>query len=91
MIKFAFHDPFADIRIPVSYEVQINNIATGAGTSKAFINAMDGNSFYNADENQQLRLEAQYFDKGIEINLDETLSSASSNLKVEWFMRTMAG
>lgn len=91
VVKFAFHDPFADIRIPVSYEVQINNIATGAGTSKAFINAMDGNSFYNADENQQLRLEAQYFDKGIEVNLDETLASASSNLKVEWYIRTSAG
>ena len=40
MVKFSFNDPFADIRIPVTYEVQINNLSTGVGTSKAAINSM---------------------------------------------------
>lgn len=91
IVKFSFHDPFADIRIPVSYEIQINNLSTGAGTSKAFINAIDGNSFYNADENEQLRFEANYFSEGTPVDLDTTLSSASSNLKVEWFIKSQVG
>ena len=58
---------------------------------KAFINAIDGNSFYNADENEQLRFEANYFSEGTPIDLDTALSSASSNLKVEWFIKSQVG
>lgn len=91
LVKFSFHDPFADIRIPVAYDMQINNLSTGMGTSKAFINSIDGNSFYNADDKQTLRLEAQYFSEGTKVDLDKLLSSGSSNLKVEWFMKTEKG
>lgn len=91
IVKFSFHDPFADINIPIVYETQINNLSTGVGTSKAFINSIDGNSFYNADDNQELKFEANYFNEGIAVNLDEVLSSGSSNLKVEWFIKTQTG
>lgn len=91
VVKFAFHDPFADIRIPVTYEVQINNLSTGVGTTKTFINAIDGNSFYNADNEQTLRFEATYYDEGVQVDLDQMLSSGYSNLKVEWFIKTQAG
>ena len=91
MVKFSFNDPFADIRIPVSYEIQINNLSTGVGTSKAFINAIDGNSFYNADETEQLRFEANYFSEGTPVDLDTVLTSGSSNLKVEWFIKSQVG
>lgn len=91
LVKFSFHDPFADIRIPVAYDIQINNISTGMGTSKAFINSIDGNSFYNANDKQTLRLEAQYFNEGIQTDLNSLLATGSSNLKVEWFMKTEKG
>lgn len=91
MVKFSFHDPFADIRIPVAYEIQLTNLSTGLGTSKAFINSIDGNSFYNADDNQELRLEAKYFNEGVPVDLDKVLSTGSSNLRVEWFIKTMLG
>ena len=91
VMKFSFNDPFADIKIPVMYEIQLNNISTGMGTSKAAINSLDGNSFYNADESQTLRFEAQYFKEGINVDLDEKLQSSVSNLKVEWFIKTNKG
>ena len=92
IVKFSFHDPFADIRIPVAYEIQINNISTGMGSSKASINAIDGNTFYNAAEEDSLRLEALYFTEGTEVNLDSILSSAStSGWLVEWFIKTPNG
>lgn len=91
VVKFSFHDPFADIRIPVTYEVQLNNLSTGAGTTKTFINAIDGNSFYNADDNQELRLEANYYDEGVQVDLEDKLSSDSSHLRVEWFIKTQLG
>lgn len=91
VVKFSFHDPFADIRIPVTYEVQLNNLSTGAGTTKAFINAIDGNSFYNAEDDQELRLEANYYDEGAPVNLEDLLASDTSHLKVEWFIKTQLG
>lgn len=91
MVKFSFHDPFADIRIPVTYEVQINNLSTGVGTSKAAINSIDGNSFYNADENQQLRFVGEYYSEGVSIDLDQRLQDGISNTRVEWFIRTNNG
>ena len=91
MVKFSFHDPFADIRIPVVYDIQITNLSTGMGVSKAFINAVDGNSFYNAGETEQLRLEAQYFNEGTKVDLDQELSQGHSNMKIEWFMKTERG
>lgn len=91
VVKFSFHDPFADIRIPVTYEVQINSISTGVGTSKASINSIDGNSFYNADENQQLRFKGDYYSEGVYIDLDQRLQDGVSNTRVEWFIRTNNG
>ena len=49
------------------------------GSSKASINAIDGNTFYNASEEDSLRLEALYFTEGTEVNLDSILSSASTS------------
>ena len=63
IVKFSFHDPFADIRIPVTYEIQINNLSTGLGSTKAAINSINGNSFYNANDNEQLIFEANYFNE----------------------------
>lgn len=91
VVKFSFHDPFADIRIPVTYELQINNLSTGMGTSKAAINSIDGNSFYNADTVENLRFEAEYFREGLAVDLDQKLQSSISNLKVEWFIKTSQG
>lgn len=92
MVKFSFHDPFADIVIPVVYEIQINSISTGMGTSKASINSIDGNSFYNADTStEKLRFEAEYFREGLAVDLENKLQSGVSNLKVEWFIKTSNG
>lgn len=91
LVKFSFHDPFADIRIPIVYETQLNNLSTGTGTSKAFINSVDGNSFYNAADSEQLRFEANYYNEGTSVDLDEVLGTGHSNLKVEWFIKTHLG
>lgn len=91
VVKFAFHDPFADIRIPVAYEIQLNNISTGLGDSKASISSVDGNAFYNADPNSKLRFEAEYFREGVKVDLEDKLQTAFSNLKVEWFIKTSQG
>ncbi|MGL4877900.1 hypothetical protein [Paraclostridium dentum] len=91
MVKFAFHDPFADIRIPVTYEVQLNNVATGIGTSKAAINSLDGNAFYNADDNQKLRFKGDYYSEGVYVDLEQRLQDSASNTRIEWFIRTQKG
>ncbi len=91
IVKFSFHDPFADIKIPVTYEIQINNLSTGLGTTKASINSIDGNSFYNANIDEQLKFEANYFNEGNIIDLESKLSSSVSQLKVEWFIKTSNG
>lgn len=91
MVKFSFHDPFADIRIPVTYETEIKNLSTGLGSSKAAINSMDGNSFYNAETIANLRFGAEYYRDGVAIDLEEKLQSSISNLKVEWFIKTNQG
>lgn len=91
MVKFSFNDPFADIRIPVTYEVQLSNLSTGVGTSKAAINSIDGNSFYNADEYQQLRFKGDYYAEGVYVDLDQRLQDGTSNTRVEWFIRTNNG
>lgn len=91
IVKFSFNDPFADIRIPVTYEVQLSNLSTGVGTSKAAINSIDGNSFYNADEHQQLRFKGDYYSEGVYVDLDARLQDGVSNTRVEWFIRTNNG
>ena len=90
-VSFSFNDPFADIRIPVTYEIQINNISTGVGSSKATINSIDGNAFYNAEETAQLRFKGEYYSEGVFVDLDKRLQQAESNTKVEWFIRTQTG
>ena len=91
IVKFSFNDPFADIRIPVTYEVQINNISTGVGSSRAAINSIDGNAFYNAEDTAQLRFKGDYYSEGVYIDLDERLQDGISNTRVEWFIRTQNG
>lgn len=91
MVKFSFNDPFADIKIPVTYEIQINNLSTGLGTTKAAINSIDGNAFYNAKVNEQLKFEANYFSEGNIVDLESKLASPVSQLKVEWHIRTSNG
>ena len=71
--------------------MQINNISTGIGTSKAAINSLDGNAFYNAGTDETLRFEAQYYKEGLLVDLEEKLQSGVSNLKVEWFIKTSQG
>lgn len=91
VVKFSFNDPFADIKIPVVYEIQLNNISTGMGTTKAAINSIDGNSFYNAESDEKLRFEAEYYKEGVAVDLENKLQSSVSNLKVEWFIKTSNG
>lgn len=91
VVKFSFHDPFADILIPVTYDISINNISTGMGTSKATINSLDGNSFYNASNSEQLRFHGEYYSEGVPVDLEERLQSGSSNTKAQWFIRTSNG
>ena len=91
IVKFSFNDPFADIRIPVTYEVSINNISTGIGTSKAAIDSLDGNSFYNASDTQKLRFKGDYYSEGVYVDLDQRLQSGDSNTKVQWFIRSKNG
>lgn len=92
VVKFSFNDPFADIRIPVTYEIQINSISTGVGMSKASINSIDGNAFYNAQDNETLRFQSLYFSEGQDVDLDSILSSGSSpGWTVEWFIKTQQG
>lgn len=91
IVKFSFNDPFADIRIPVTYEIAINNLSTGVGTSKAAIDSLDGNSFYNADDNQKLRFKGDYYSEGVYVDLDKRLQDGASNTKVQWFIRTNNG
>lgn len=90
-VQFSFHDPFADIRIPVTYDIQLSNISTGLGTSKAAINSLDGNSFYNAEETAKLRFVGEYYSEGVKVDLDKRLQGGVSNTKVEWFIRTSDG
>lgn len=61
------------------------------GTTKAAINAIDGNAFYNADTAEKLRFEAQYFKEGVAVDLEQKLQSGVSNLKVEWFIKSSSG
>lgn len=91
IVKFSFHDPFADIRIPVAYETQISCMSTGIGTTRTVIEMLDGNSFYNAADDATLTLQANYFNNGVAEDLNEALSSSSRDLKVEWFIKTSEG
>ena len=52
---------------------------------------MDGNSFYNADEDQQLRFKGDYYSEGVYVDLDQRLQDPTSNTRVEWFIRTQNG
>ena len=58
-------------------------MSTGIGTTRTVIEMLDGNSFYNADDNATLTLQANYFNNGVAEDLNEALSSSSRNLKVE--------
>lgn len=91
LLKFSFHDPFADIRVPIAYEIQINSISTGVGTSKSAINSLDGNAFYNADFEQTLRFEGQYYSEGAIVDLEQRLSDSASNTRAIWYVRTNKG
>lgn len=91
VVKFSFHDPFADIIIPVTYDINISNVSTGMGTSKATITSLDGNSFYNADSAEQLRFKGDYYSEGVYVDLDQRLQDGASNTKAQWFIRTSAG
>lgn len=87
MVKFAFHDPFAGISIPVFYSVEVNCISTGVGNSKTNILSVNGTSFYNADP-EKLLFVAEYYSEGEKIDLDSVLSNAQSRTNVKWFIRT---
>lgn len=84
--KYSYYDPYAKISIPQQYNIAIVNLATGLGTSKAIIEAINGNSIYNG-EPRYLELEAHYYRNGVEVDLQDELEDSSSSTSVKWFIR----
>ena len=84
--KFSYYDPYAKIIIPQQFNISIVNLATGEGTSKAVIEALNGNSIYNGTPSY-LELEAHYYRDGIEIDLQEELEDATSSTNIKWYIR----
>ncbi|MGL5506918.1 MAG: hypothetical protein ACRDB0_03335, partial [Paraclostridium sp.] len=89
LIKFAFHDPFANINIPMVYSIDVNCISTGVGNSKTNIISVNGTTFYNADPDKLLFV-AEYFSEGEKQDLEGLLSDALSQTNVKWFIRTQS-
>lgn len=89
LIKFAFHDPFADIDIPQSYLIDLSCISTGMGTSKTNIISVNGNTFYNADPDKLLFI-AEYYADGEKVDLQSILENSARQLSVKWYIRTQA-
>lgn len=87
LIKFAFHDPFADISIPMTYSIDVNCLSTGIGNSKTNIVSVNGTSFYNADPEKLLFI-AEYYSEAEKIDLDKVLADAMSKTNVKWYIRT---
>lgn len=86
-IKFSFHDPFADVNIPVVYSIDLNCLSTGVGNSKTNILSVNGISFYNADPNKLLFI-SEYYTEGEKQDLETVLADATSHTNVKWFIRT---
>lgn len=87
LIKFSFHDPFADINIPVTYSIDLNCLSTGVGSSKTSIVSVNGTSFYNAEPDKLLFV-AEYYTEGEKQDLEKILAEATSQTNVKWFIRT---
>lgn len=86
-INFSFHDPFADLNIPVAYSIDLNCLSTGVGNSKTNILSVNGTSFYNADPDKLLFI-GEYFSEGEKQDLEKILANATSQTNVKWFIRT---
>lgn len=86
-INFSFHDPFADLNIPVTYSIDLNCLSTGVGNSKTNILSVNGTSFYNADPDKLLFI-GEYFSEGEKQDLEQILANATSQTNVKWFIRT---
>ena len=89
LIKFAFHDPFADISIPMTYSIDTNCLSTGVGNSKTNIVSVNGTSFYNGDPDKLLFI-AEYYSEGEKKDLDKELSNALSKTNIKWYIRTQS-
>lgn len=87
MVKFSFHDPFADINIPQQYSTELNCISTGIGSSKTNIVSVNGTSFYNG-EPKHLLLVAEYFVDGEKVELQNEIEKPSGNMSLKWFIRS---
>lgn len=89
MIKFSFHDPFANVNIAQQYSTEINCLSTGIGTSKTNIVSVNGTSFYNG-EPKNLLLIAEYFVDGEKKDLQGDIESPSGTTALKWFVRSQS-
>lgn len=89
MIKFSFHDPFANINIPQQYSTEITCLSTGIGTSKTNIVSVNGTSFYNGDP-KHLLLIAEYFVDGEKRDLQGDIENPAGTTSLKWFVRSQS-
>lgn len=95
-VKFSFRDPYANIFIPVVYNIELSCISTGAGATKAVINATNGASFYNGESGtidehgrNYLLAVAEYYKDGV-LESPTMLEQLIENnqLSIEWAIRS---
>lgn len=84
--KFSFYDPYARMYIPQQFSITLSDIATGQGVNKAVIEALNGTSIYNGTPDY-LQLEAHYYRSGVEVDLQDEMDDATSQLKIQWYIR----
>lgn len=89
MIKFSFHDPFANINIPQQYSTELTCLSTGIGTSKTNIVSVNGTSFYNGDP-KYLLLIAEYFVDGEKRELQNEIETPGGTTSLKWFIRSQS-
>ena len=95
-VKFSYKDPFANIFIPVVYNIELSCISTGAGATKAVINPTNGASFYNGesgsiDEHGRSYLLAvvEYYKDGVlesPVALEQLIQN--NQVSIEWAIRS---
>lgn len=94
--RFSFRDPFANIFIPVVYNIELSCLSTGTGATKAIINPVNGSSFYNDqsgtldDQGRSYLLAvAEYYKDGI-LETAPMLEQIINNnqMSIEWAIRS---
>lgn len=95
-VRFSFRDPFANIFIPVVYNIELSCLSTGTGATKAIINPVNGSSFYNdqsgtVDDHGRsyLLAVAEYYKDGI-LETAPMLEQIITNnqMSIEWAIRS---